>query len=48
MDLADVMGISADGLANDVHQLKPDIKVIPTSCKTGKGIEEVANALLAL
>ncbi|MDB6022660.1 MAG: hypothetical protein JWQ04_2517, partial [Pedosphaera sp.] len=29
-----------------VHALKPDIKVIPASCKTGAGVDELA-ALLA-
>jgi hydrogenase nickel incorporation protein HypB len=40
--------VSVDALTNDVHKLKPDIKVIPTSCKTGHGIGEVADALLAV
>jgi Ni2+-binding GTPase involved in maturation of urease and hydrogenase len=35
-------------LASDVHTLKPDIKVIPTSCKTGEGIDEIAEALVAI
>jgi hydrogenase nickel incorporation protein HypB len=48
IDLAKAMDVSVDDLANDVHNLKPDIKVIPTSCKTGDGIEEVAAALLAV
>lgn len=48
IDLAKAMDVSVDDLANDVHNLKPDIKVIPTSCKTGEGIEEVAAALLAV
>jgi len=34
-----------DTLAADVHKLKPDIKVIPTSCKTGAGLDEVAAAI---
>jgi hydrogenase nickel incorporation protein HypB len=48
LDLAEVMGVSIEELARDVHTLKPDIKVIPTSCKTGAGVEEVAAALLAI
>lgn len=47
-DLANAMGVSVAELTRDVHTLKPGIKVIPTSCKTGEGVEEVAAALLAL
>ena len=39
IDLADAMEVSVDQLIADVHALKPDIKVIPTSCKTGAGLE---------
>jgi Ni2+-binding GTPase involved in maturation of urease and hydrogenase len=42
------MGVSVDELAQDVHKLKPDIAVIPTSCKTGDGLDEVTAALLAV
>lgn len=48
IDLAEAMGIKAEQLARDVHTLKPDIKVIPTSCKTGAGMDEVAAAVLAI
>jgi hydrogenase nickel incorporation protein HypB len=48
IDLAEAMGVSVADLTNDVHKLKPDIKVIPTSCKTGAGVDEVVNALLAV
>ena len=47
-DLAEAMGVSVKELTRDVHTLKPDIKVIPTSCKTGAGVDEVAAALLAV
>ncbi|MGH8164064.1 MAG: hydrogenase nickel incorporation protein HypB [Rhodanobacteraceae bacterium] len=47
-DLAEAMEVSVEQLINDVHTLKPDIKVIPTSCKNGTGLIEVANALLAV
>ena len=47
-DLAEVMNVSVEALINDVHTLKPDIKVIPTSCKTGEGIDQVKEALLAI
>lgn len=47
-DLAGAMEVSVDALTADVHKLKPDIQVIPTSCKTGAGIDQVAAALLAV
>jgi hydrogenase nickel incorporation protein HypB len=47
-DLAEAMEVSVEALAADVHKLKPDIKVIPVSCKTGVGIDEVATELLAV
>ncbi|MBV8898949.1 MAG: hydrogenase nickel incorporation protein HypB [Verrucomicrobia bacterium] len=46
IDLAGAMNVSVEDLTRDVHTLKPDIKVIPTSCKTGAGLDEVAAALL--
>lgn len=48
IDLAEAMGIKAEQLARDVHTLKPDIKVIPTSCKTGEGLDEIAAEVLAI
>ena len=45
IDLAAAMEVKVDTLAADVHKLKPDIKVIPTSCKTGAGLDEVAAAI---
>jgi hydrogenase nickel incorporation protein HypB len=48
IDLADAMGVSVDQLAQDVHKLKPGIKVIPTSCKTDAGVDEVMAALVAV
>ena len=48
IDLADAMEVSVDDLTRDVHALKPDIKVIPTSCKTGAGLDQVAETLLAI
>jgi hydrogenase nickel incorporation protein HypB len=44
-DLAGVMGVSVEQLARDVHTLKPDIHVIPASCQTGLGLDEVATLL---
>jgi len=48
VDLAEAMEVSVDQLVDDVHKLKPDIKVIPTSCKKNTGIDEVAETLLAI
>ncbi len=47
IDLAEAMGVSVEELTKDVHRLKPDIQVIPTSCKTGAGLDDLAAALLA-
>jgi hydrogenase nickel incorporation protein HypB len=47
-DLAEVMDVSIDQLTRDVHTLKPDLRVIPTSCKTGAGLDQVAEALLKI
>jgi hydrogenase nickel incorporation protein HypB len=48
VELAETMEVSVDDLIRDVHKLKPDLRVIPTSCKTGAGIDDVAAAILAL
>jgi hydrogenase nickel incorporation protein HypB len=48
VDLAGAMGVSVIALAQDVHKLKPDIRVIPTSCKTGEGLDEMTAVLLAV
>jgi len=48
IDLAQAMGVSPGELTLDVHKLKPEIKVVHTSCKTGQGIDELATSLLAL
>jgi hydrogenase nickel incorporation protein HypB len=48
IDLADAMGVSVEALTNDVHTLKPDIEVVPTSCKTAEGIDRVAEILMAI
>jgi hydrogenase nickel incorporation protein HypB len=45
-ELAEVMGVSVAELIKDVHTLKPDLKVIPTSCKTGAGLDEAVTAIL--
>jgi hydrogenase nickel incorporation protein HypB len=48
VDLAFAMEVSVDGLTADVHKLKPDVKVIPTSCKDGAGLDELTTSLLAV
>lgn len=48
LDLASAMEVSVEALIRDVHRLKPSIKVIPTSCKTGAGLDEVAATLLGV
>ena len=48
IDLAEAMEVSVDLLIADVHKLKPDLQVIPTSCKKGIGLDEVVDALLAV
>jgi hydrogenase nickel incorporation protein HypB len=45
-DLGQAMGVSVAALVADVQTIKPGLKVIPTSCKTGNGVEELAAALL--
>jgi hydrogenase nickel incorporation protein HypB len=48
VDLAEAMNVSVAQLAHDVHTLKPDIKVIPASCKDGTGLDEIATELVAI
>jgi hydrogenase nickel incorporation protein HypB len=48
IDLAQAMDVSVEELKNDVHKLKPDIKVIATSTKTGDGLDDFEKALLAV
>jgi len=48
IDLADAMGVSVEQLVCDVQMLKPGLSVIPTNCRTGDGIEAVAEAILAM
>lgn len=45
-ELARTMDVSIEALAQDVHRLNPDIKIIPISCRNGMGILELASALL--
>jgi len=45
IDLAEAMAVKVEDLTRDVHTLKPDIRVIATSCKTGAGINEVVSVV---
>jgi len=42
IDAAEIMGVKVEQLVRDVHTLKPDIRVVPASCKTGIGVDEIA------
>jgi hydrogenase nickel incorporation protein HypB len=46
LDFARPMGVDVERLKSDVQVLKPDLKVITTSCKTGEGLDDLAMALL--
>ena len=48
LDLAATMGVDIEQLRRDVHMLKPTMDVIVTSCRTGEGVDALANALLAI
>jgi hypothetical protein len=48
IELAERMGVGVEDLAKDVHKLKPDPRVIPTRCKTGAELDDVATAILAV
>jgi hydrogenase nickel incorporation protein HypB len=48
IDLAEAMEVSVEALTHDVHILKPDVQVIPTSTRNGEGLDELAAALLAI
>jgi len=45
VDLADAMEVSVAGLAADLQQVKPDIRVFPASARSGEGVEEILHAL---
>ena len=48
VDLAAAMEVSVNDLIADVHKLKPDIEVVPTSCKNGLGLDKLTTSLLAV
>jgi len=45
IDLAQAMGVSVEGIREDVHRISPGLKTIPTNCLTGEGIEEIIKVL---
>jgi len=45
VDLAKAMDVNPEKLSADVANLNPKAVTVPTSCKDGKGIEEVIKAL---
>jgi hydrogenase nickel incorporation protein HypB len=45
VDLAEAMGVNPEKLKDDVARLNPKAKAIPTSCKTGLGVDEVIRQL---
>jgi hydrogenase nickel incorporation protein HypB len=45
VDLAKAMEVDPEKLSADVAKLNPKAVTVPTSCKNGKGIEEVIKAL---
>ncbi|MGL4670546.1 MAG: hydrogenase nickel incorporation protein HypB [Methanobacteriaceae archaeon] len=45
IDIAEAVGASDEKMATDVKDLNPDVQVIKTSLKQGKGLEEVISAI---
>lgn len=45
IDLAQAMNVSVESITEDVHQLRPELRTIPTNCLTGEGIEEIIKFL---
>jgi len=45
IDLARAMNVSVESITEDVHQLRPELRTIPTNCLTGEGIEEIIKFL---
>lgn len=45
IDLAEVMGVDPDKLAEEAKKINPKIRVIKTSMKTGEGVGEVIEAV---
>lgn len=45
IDLARAMNVSVESITEDVHQLRPELRTIPTNCLTGQGIEKIIKFL---
>jgi hydrogenase nickel incorporation protein HypB len=45
IDLASQMNVDVKRLADDVHAVNAKTRVVPTNCRTGEGVSEVASAL---
>jgi hydrogenase nickel incorporation protein HypB len=45
LDIADAVGASVEKMVEDVKKLNPDVQVITSSLKTGKGLDEILAAI---
>ena len=45
IDIADAVGASVEKMVDDVKKLNPDVQVITSSLKTGKGLDEILAAI---
>ncbi|HII84565.1 MAG TPA: hydrogenase nickel incorporation protein HypB [Methanobacterium subterraneum] len=45
VDLADAVGADSDKMVRDVAEINPEVQVIKTSLKTGKGFDDVIGAI---
>jgi hydrogenase nickel incorporation protein HypB len=45
VDLAEAVGASVEKMVNDVKELNPGVKVITSSIKMGKGLDEIISTI---
>lgn len=45
IDLSTIMGVDPSKIERDIHLIKPSLRVVKTSCKTGEGLAEAVKAL---
>jgi hydrogenase nickel incorporation protein HypB len=45
LDIAEAVGASVEKMVDDVKKLNPDVQVITSSLKTGKGLDEILAAI---
>ncbi len=45
LDIAEAVGASVEKMVDDVIKLNPDVQVITSSLKTGKGLDEILTAI---